>query len=158
MTVAFAFRVRVHVAVPWQPPPDQPAKVEPEAAVAVSVSLVPELNDAEHVEPQLMPVGLLVIVPMPVPDFVTVRVNCEGCWRFAEQVAVVPPFDPAQLHDHGPLPLTDEAVPGLQRLLAGALEKVSPLELPQAPLAGDDPPLLRTGQTLYPPDLASLFT
>jgi hypothetical protein len=29
---------------------------------------VPELNDAEQVDPQLMPIGVLVIEPLPVMD------------------------------------------------------------------------------------------
>ena len=52
----------------------------------------------------------------------------------AEQLAVVPPFDPIQLHDHGPEPETEEAVPLEQRLFEGAELRVVPLEEPQAPL------------------------
>jgi hypothetical protein len=33
--------VTVQVPVPLQPPPDQPPKLEPESAVAVSVTIVP---------------------------------------------------------------------------------------------------------------------
>jgi hypothetical protein len=47
---------------------------EPELGVAVSVT-VPGLNEAEQVLPQLIPDGLLVTVPLPAPDFVTVSVN-----------------------------------------------------------------------------------
>jgi hypothetical protein len=50
-----------------QPPPDQPANVEPLFAIAVSVTDAPLLNDALHVVPQLIPEGLLVTVPKPVP-------------------------------------------------------------------------------------------
>ena len=46
--------------------PDQPVKVEPEAAAAVSVTVVPAIK--------LVPPGLVVTVPVPVPDLVTVRV------------------------------------------------------------------------------------
>jgi hypothetical protein len=65
-----------------QPVPLQPAKVEPEAGVAVSVTVVPLLNAAEQVLPQLIPAGLLVTVPFPVPLLVVVftklilSVNC----------------------------------------------------------------------------------
>ena len=52
----------------------------------------------------------------------------------AEQVAVVPPLLPAQLHDHGPLPVTADAVPALQRLVVGALVRSAPFEEPHAPL------------------------
>jgi hypothetical protein len=66
-----------------QPVPVQPAKVEPEAGVAVSVTSVPLLNDAEQVLPQLIPAGLLVTVPFPMPllvvVFTTVTVNVDCC-------------------------------------------------------------------------------
>ncbi len=66
----------VQVPVPEQAP-DQPAKVLPVAGVAVSVTLVPCVKSAvsePHVLPQLMPDGLLVTEPLPVPLLVTVRV------------------------------------------------------------------------------------
>ena len=40
--------------------------------------------------------------------------------RIAEQPAVVPPFIPIHVQLHGPLPVTDEAVPILQRVEEGA--------------------------------------
>ena len=55
-----------------QPVPLQPAKVEPAAGVAVKLTIVPLLYDAEQLLPQLMPVGLLVTVPLPVPLLVIV--------------------------------------------------------------------------------------
>ena len=65
--------VTEHVPVPLQAPL-QPAKNEPPAAaVAVRVTVVPCANVAEHVAPQLIPAGVLVTVPEPVPDFVTAR-------------------------------------------------------------------------------------
>ncbi len=51
--------------------PLHPAKVEPAAGVAVKVIAVPGVTDCEQVAPQLMPAGLLVTVPEPVPLFVT---------------------------------------------------------------------------------------
>ena len=75
VTVVFAVRVIVQLPVPEQPPPLQPAKTEPVAAVAVRVIVAPEANLAEQVEPQLMPVGLLVTVPLPVPAVLTCRVK-----------------------------------------------------------------------------------
>src|SRR5437899_2858783 len=68
--------VTVQVPVPVQAPL-QPVNVEPASAVAVSVTVVPCENEAEQVAPQSIPVGELVTVPEPVPDFVTVRV-CVG--------------------------------------------------------------------------------
>lgn len=49
------------------PVPVQPANVEPDAGVAVRVTMVPLLKFEEQVVPQLMPPGELVIVPIPVP-------------------------------------------------------------------------------------------
>jgi hypothetical protein len=43
--------------------------------VAVKVTAAPLLKVAEQVLPQLMPAGLLVMVPLPVPAFATVRLK-----------------------------------------------------------------------------------
>ena len=56
-----------------QPVPLQPAKVEPAAALADKVTVVPLLKVPEQVVPQLMPAGELETVPLPVPAFVTER-------------------------------------------------------------------------------------
>jgi hypothetical protein len=53
--------------------PLQPAKVDPVLGVAVNVTGVPLLKEAEQVLPQLRPAGLLVTVPLPVPALVIVR-------------------------------------------------------------------------------------
>ncbi len=66
VTVSVEFTVTVQVPVPVQAPP-QPPKTEPPAATAVRITLVPEVNVAEQVAPQVMPAGLLVTVPLPVP-------------------------------------------------------------------------------------------
>jgi hypothetical protein len=73
VTLVLALTVTVQVVVPVQAP-DQPAKVEPEEAVAVRVTEVPLLKVAAQVEPQFIPAGVLVTVPVPVPAGVTVRV------------------------------------------------------------------------------------
>src|SRR5262245_19823227 len=67
----------VQVPVPEQAPL-QPAKVEPDAAAAVSVALVPFAKLAfcvAHVVPQLIPAGLEVTVPVPVPLLFRVSVS-----------------------------------------------------------------------------------
>ncbi len=63
-----------HVPVPEQAPL-QPAKVEPAAGAAVRVTVVPGVTDCEHVAPQLIPAGVPVTVPDPVPLLVTDRVG-----------------------------------------------------------------------------------
>ena len=65
-----AFRVTIPSAQSGLP--DQPVKVDPAAAAALSVTTVPAVYDCEQSLPQLMPAGLLVTVPLPVPDRVTV--------------------------------------------------------------------------------------
>ncbi|HTX52057.1 MAG TPA: hypothetical protein VMD08_01505 [Candidatus Baltobacteraceae bacterium] len=65
--------VTVQGAVPEHPPPLQPAKVDPPLGVAVKVTLVPLAKLALQVAPQLIPAGLLVTVPVPVPASVTVK-------------------------------------------------------------------------------------
>ena len=48
---------------------DHPAKVEPDAGVAVRVTVAPFATVAVHVEPQSMPEGAEVTVPLPVLEF-----------------------------------------------------------------------------------------
>ena len=66
------FIVTVHVPVPVQAP-DHPAKVEPVAAVAFSVTTVPAAK-LRQPEPHEVPEGEEVTVPLPVPNVVMVRV------------------------------------------------------------------------------------
>jgi hypothetical protein len=47
--------------------PDQPPKVDPLTAAAVSVTVLPVLKEAVQLLPQLIPAGLLVTVPVPAP-------------------------------------------------------------------------------------------
>ena len=54
----------------------------------------------------------------------------------AEQLAVVPPLEPPQLHVHGPEPATDDAVPAEQRLAEGLDDTVVPFADPHTPLTG----------------------
>jgi hypothetical protein len=59
--------------VPVHPPPDHPAKNELVPAVAVRVTWVPSGNPALQVGAQLMPVGVLVTLPVPVPVRLTLK-------------------------------------------------------------------------------------
>ena len=65
--VLFASKI-VHAPVPVQAP-DQLVNSELASGFAVSVTDVPLANFALHAEPQLIPDGLLVTVPTPVPAF-----------------------------------------------------------------------------------------
>ena len=62
----------------------------------------------------------------------------------AEQLAVVPPLEPPQLHVHGPEPATDDAVPAEQRLVEGIDDAVVPLADPHTPLTGAGPAFTAT--------------
>jgi hypothetical protein len=61
-----AVKSTVQLDVPWQTP-DHPANMEPDLGVAFRFKDVPLGKSATQVDPQLMPEGLLVIVPDPVP-------------------------------------------------------------------------------------------
>jgi hypothetical protein len=52
--------------------------MDPVADMAVNVTDVPSAKDAMQVEPQSIPVGLEVMVPVPLPALVTVRGNVRG--------------------------------------------------------------------------------
>jgi len=66
----------VQVPVPEQPAPDQPAKLDPDATAAVSVSIVPAVKPCEQVPGQLIPEP--VTLPDPVPVSATVSVYDGG--------------------------------------------------------------------------------
>ncbi len=62
----------------------------------------------------------------------------------AEQLALVPPLEPPQLHVHGPEPATDDDVPAEQRLVEGADDAVVPFADPHAPLTATGTALTAT--------------
>lgn len=88
--------VTEQVPVPVQAPV-QPAKAEPVAGVSVKETTVPLINFALHVPGQLMPAGLLVTVPVPLPAKVTVS------GRTNLKVAVTE-FDALIVTEHVPVP------------------------------------------------------
>ena len=72
---AFALAiVTTHEPVPEQPEPDQPPKAELLVGVASNVIVAPGAKAKAHVPPQLIPLGVLMTVAVPVPAFATVRV------------------------------------------------------------------------------------
>ena len=82
LSVNFAVAVRgpvtvsLHLDLPWHAP-DQPAKREPRAGLAFSVTDVRNAYLCEHVFGHLMPPGELVIFPGPFPLLWIFRV-CNG--------------------------------------------------------------------------------
>ncbi len=68
------FIVTVQVPVPEHPLPLQPANVDPLDGDAVSVTTVPVGKPAEQSAVQLMPDGVLVTLPDPVPARFTLSV------------------------------------------------------------------------------------
>lgn len=73
LTVWFVFSVTTQVSTPLQPLPFHPAKLNPLVGVAMSVTWVPMAKLAVQLDGQLIPLGLLVTVPVPAPEVVTVR-------------------------------------------------------------------------------------
>jgi hypothetical protein len=71
----------------------------------------------------------LLVMPLDDPDELL-----GGLASVAWQAAIVPPFEPAQVQLNGPVPLTADAVPVLQRAVVGAGFPVSLLAAPHAPL------------------------
>ena len=122
------------------PPP--PAEERGAEQVAVEPPLDPaqlQLHGPLPLTPEAEPVvhsplvgAVLVMTPFAGPHWPLTGAEASS----ARQVAVVPPLLPAQLHDHGPLPLTGEAAPAVQRLAVGALVRLAPFEVPQAPFTG----------------------
>jgi hypothetical protein len=96
VTALAAFMVTEHPAVPEQAPL-QPVNAEPAAGVSVNVTTVPLMKFALHVPGQLMPAGLLVTVPVPLPAKVTVS------GKITLKVAVTD-FEASMVTEQEPLP------------------------------------------------------
>ena len=120
LNVAVTLRAAVIASV--QPPvpehaPLQPANVEPLAAVAPNVTEAPLAKLAMQVLPQLMPVGLEVTVPVPVPARVTASAKVDEPLNVAVtaraaviETVQVPVPEHAPLHAANVEPLAATAV------------------------------------------------
>jgi hypothetical protein len=86
VTALAALMVTLQLPVPVQAPL-QPAKVDPVAAVSVKVTTVPLVKLALQVLGQVMPAGLLLTEPVPVPPKVTERVSAAGAVTVTVTVA-----------------------------------------------------------------------
>ena len=97
--------VNVHVPVPEQPAPLQPANTDPGTeAAAVSVTDVPVvIGVLVQAAGQLMPPVLLVTVPVPVPAGVTVTVNEAGMKFALTDLAALIVTAQAPVPEHAPL-------------------------------------------------------
>ena len=60
-------------------------------------------------------------------------VTVQVCSLAEQLLTVVPPLDPMQPHDHGPLPLTVVADPELHRPVVGAVVKIPLFADPHTP-------------------------
>ena len=58
--------------------PVQPAKTDPAPGIVLRVTIVPSMKDRVQAVPQSIPKGVLFTVPVPLPVFVTVRVEVPG--------------------------------------------------------------------------------
>src|SRR5262249_32090329 len=98
VTVVARVGVTVQPPVPEHPPPDQPANVEPPAAVAGSTTPRPAGKLAEQVVPHAMPAGELVTLPLPSPARTTVTDTGAGANAAPTVVAA------ASVSVHAPVP------------------------------------------------------
>src|SRR5881396_1313528 len=142
VTEVAAFTVTMQVPVPEQPPPLQPVKVELASGVAVRVTAVPTVNEAEQVAPQEIPEGALPTVPLPTPVLVTLR--AKDCWTkpaVTEAAALIvtmqvpvpeqpPPLQPVKVELASGVAVKVTAVP-----LANGAEHVAPQAMPAGLLA-----------------------
>src|SRR5207249_2771397 len=141
VTACAALSVTVQVAVPVQPPPLQPEKVEPATGAAVKVTEVPLAYAAAQVVPQAMPAGALVTVPLPAPLELTVSVkDCSAkvavtvCAALIVTVQVPVPEQPPPLQPEKVEPAAGAAVKVTEVPLANAAAQVAPQAMPAGAL------------------------
>src|ERR687888_339247 len=138
--------VTVQVPVPVQAPL-QPVNVEPAAAVAVSVTVVPSGKEAEQVAPQSIPAGELVTAPEPAPAFVTVSVCMISAksavtarsWSMVTVQVPVPlqsPLQPVKVEPASGVAVSVTVVPS-----AKEAEQVAPQSMPAGELVTEPEPV-----------------
>jgi hypothetical protein len=131
------------------------APVEPVVPVVPVVPVEASLSEHDAVLPPLLPPQVQLHGPLPATAEVVPAVHrlavglvlTEAPFAvphapltfvveasLSEHAAVLPPLLPAQLHDHGPVPLTVDAVPAVQRLVVGLVPTVNPFDEPHTPL------------------------
>src|SRR6185436_8235767 len=151
VTEVVALTVTAQVPVP-EHAPLQPAKEEPAAGVAVRVIAVPGVSDCEQVAPQLIPAGLLLTAPVPVPVLVTENVTGTRANVAVTEVAALTVTAQLPVPEHAPLqPANDEPAAGVAvRVIAvpgvSDCEQVAPQVMPAGLLVTvpDPAPLLVT--------------
>jgi len=84
-------RAIVQGPAPLHPPPLQPVKADVSLGAAVSVTSVPLVKLPVQVVLQAIPVGLLVTVPLPLPELVTLSVAIGGPMAKVWAAEVPPP-------------------------------------------------------------------
>lgn len=104
-------------------PPFDPVQFHAHGPLPVRVDAVP-------VPQRFVVGGVLTGMPFAAPQ----EPFTVCCASGAAQEAVPPPFDPAHLQLHGPVPATAELVPALQRFAAGAACAATPFAEPHAPM------------------------
>ena len=102
-----------------------------------------ELSQSPEAEHELtFAVAHCTVVPGKVPAVALLFESCKliaaefDVATEALQLAATPPFCAEQLHFHGPVPLTADAVPAEQRFVVGALLSIAPPDDPHLPLIG----------------------
>jgi hypothetical protein len=145
VTVVAALTVTTQVPVPLQAPP-QPAKVEPDADVALRLYWVPARPDCVQSLPHEIPAGKLDTVPEPVPLLVTVSVTFEGL--------VVEPLTAREIVSPPAVKLTLPAklpvVVGWKRTVTSRLAPPTSEKVPPETMLNGEPTLTATAMLAEP--------
>lgn len=135
LTVRSPFKTSEQAPVPLQSPL-HPVKVALPDGTAVSLTVLPLGKFAEQAVPQLMPLGLLVTVPPPVPDLVTVTAVLAAALKTAVTVAfpvtahITVPEHPPPLHPANTDPGEAEAVSVTDVPASNRLTQAPPQSIP----------------------------